>query len=422
MSTDTSPLAGDTEAALASAERRRAVRTGIIWLVTGIGVVWLFALGTPGEDDSTFQIAVDPDRFLTVPSFWTSMVLGLAIVAMAVAQLVRPISHRSGLGALVLVLAVVAFLVWASAGQQFSLVGMLESTVTRATPLALGALAGVLCERSGVVNIAIEGMMLFSAFVASFAASASGNLWVGMAVGVLGGALLAWGHAGLSVTYRVDQIISGTTINFFATGITAYLAASVLTSNPDLNRAGTFDRWKVPVLGDIPFIGEVFFDNNVFVYLMYFLLPFTTWMLFKSRWGLRVRSVGEHPKAADTVGIDVIRTRYRSVVLGGMAAGLAGAFLPLGSTGSFQEDMTAGRGFIALAIMIFGRWNPLGALGAALLFGFTESLNQKMAILGTPIPSQFLLMAPYVVTLFVVAGFGGRAQPPAADGQPYEQN
>jgi simple sugar transport system permease protein len=294
--------------------------------------------------------------------------------------------------------------------------------VTRATPLALGALAGVLCERSGVVNIAIEGMMLFSAFAASFAASASGNLWVGMAVGLLGGAVLAWGHAGLSVTYKVDQIISATTINFFATGITAYLAAAVLTDNPDLNRSGTFDTWKVPLLGDSPFIGEVFFDNNIYVYLMYILLPFVTLMLFRSRWGLRVRSVGEHPKAADTVGINVLRTRYRSVVLGGMAAGLAGSFLPLGSTGSFVEDMTAGRGFIALAIMIFGRWNPMGALGAALLFGFAESLNQKLAILGTPIPSEFLLMAPYVVTLFVVAGFGGRARPPAADGQPYETN
>ena len=357
-----------------------------------------------------------------MPSRLAALLLGLAIGVLGVVQLVRPLRHTAGLGVVVLLAAVAAFLVWAAADQSFSLVGMLQSTVTRATPLALGALAGVLCERAGVVNIAIEGMMLFSAFVASFAASASGNLWVGMAVGLAGGALLAWVHAGLSVTYRVDQIISGTTINFFATGITAYLAAAVLASSPDLNRAGTFATWEVPLLADIPFVGEVLFVNNVYVYLMYVLLPFTTWMLFRSRWGLRVRSVGEHPKAADTVGIDVLRTRYRSVVLGGMAAGLAGSFLPLGSTGSFVEDMTAGRGFIALAVMIFGRWNPMGALGAALLFGFAESLNQKLAILGTPIPSEFLLMAPYVVTLFVVAGFGGRARPPAADGQPYETN
>ena len=176
----------------------------------------------------------------------------------------------------------------------------------------------------------------------------------------------------------------------------------------------------MPLLGDLPLVGEVLFENNVYVYLMYVLLPLTTWMLFRTRWGLRVRSVGEHPEAADTVGIDVRRTRYRSVVLGGMAAGLAGSFLTLGSTGTFVEDTTAGRGFIALAVMIFGRWNPMGALGGALLFGLAESLNSKLAILGSPIPSEFLSMTPYVVTLFVVAGFGGRARPPAADGQPYE--
>lgn len=414
--------AAGTEAALAAAETRKARRTGIVWLFTAVVVIWLFALGTNAGLESTMQIADDPDHFLTLPSFWTSMVIGVLIAALGVIQIVSPFRHSAGIGVVVLILAVIAFLVWAAAGEQFSLVGMLESTVTRATPLALGALAGVLCERSGVVNIAIEGMMLFAAFAASFAASASGNLWLGMLVGVLGGALLASGHAKLSVGYKVDQIISGTTINFFATGITAYLAAAVLTKNTSLNRAGTFDNWAIPVLSDIPFLGEVLFDNNIYVYLMYLILPFVTWMLFSSRWGLRVRSVGEHPEAADTVGINVLRTRYRSVVLGGMAAGLAGSFLPLGSTGSFVEDMTAGRGFIALAIMIFGRWNPMGALGAALLFGFAESLNQKLAILGTPIPSEFLLMAPYVVTLFVVAGFGGRATPPAADGQPYETN
>lgn len=391
-----------------------------MWAITGVAVIWLFALGTPGGESSTFNLSTSTDLALTVPSNASVWALGVVILVLGLVQLARPMRGAEYLSMLVVLLAVCAFLVWATRDQSFSLVGMLQSTVTRATPLALGALAGVLCERSGVVNIAIEGMMLFSAFAAAFAASASGNLWVGMLVGLIGGALLAWGHAGLSVTYRVDQIISGTAINFFATGMTAYLAASVLASNPELNRAGTFSNWKIPLLGDIPFVGEFLFDNNIYVYAMYLLLPFVTWMLFRSRWGLRIRAVGEHPRAADTVGINVLRTRYRSVILGGMAAGLAGSFLPLGSVGSFQEDMTAGRGFIALAVMIFGRWNPVGALGAALLFGFAESLNSKLAILGTPIPSEFLLMAPYVVTLFVVAGFGGRARPPAADGQPYE--
>ena len=411
-----------TTAALEATARRTAMRRGVIWVLTGIAVMWLFAAGVEGSATSTWNLSVSTDLTLSLPSAATAWVLGGIICALGIIQVVRPLPFAGAFSVLVVLLAVAAFLTWATRDQSFSMVGMLQSTVTRATPLALGALAGVLCERSGVVNIAIEGMMLFSAFMAAFAASASGNLWVGMLVGVLGGALLAWGHAGLSVTYRVDQIISGTAINFFATGMTAYLAASVLTSNPELNRSGTFGNWKIPLLGDIPFVGEFLFDNNIYVYAMYVLLPFVTWMLFRSRWGLRVRSVGEHPRAADTVGINVLGTRYRSVVLGGMAAGMAGSFLPLGSVGSFQEDMTAGRGFIALAVMIFGRWNPMGALGAALLFGFAESLNSKLAILGTPIPSEFLLMAPYVVTLFVVAGFGGRSRPPAADGQPYETN
>jgi simple sugar transport system permease protein len=280
-------------------------------------------------------------------------------------------------------------------------------------------MAGVLCERSGVVNIAIEGMMLFAAFAGSFGASVTGSLWAGLVIGLLAGAVLAYVHAGLSITYRVDQIISGTVINIFALGITSYLASRLFTEYPDLNRSGTFSSWDIPLLSDIPVVGPVLFRNNVFVYLMLVLVPLLTWFLFRTRWGLRVRAVGEHPRAADTVGINVFRVRYRSVVLGGAMAGLAGSYLTLGSVGSFEQNMTAGRGFIALAAMIFGRWTPVGALGAALLFGFAESLQTKLAILETPIPSQFLLMAPYVLTLLVVAGFVGRSRPPAADGQPY---
>jgi simple sugar transport system permease protein len=418
--TDAHAVTGSSSAALAGAARRASLRVGITWLVVGILTVLLFGLGSTAGTSSTFDLSSGDGLDLTVPSRATAIGLGLLVCALGVAQVVRPFRHTGALSVVVVVVVVLAFLVWAARGDSFSMVGMLQSTVTRATPLALGALAGVLCERSGVVNIAIEGMMLFSAFVGTVAASVAGSPWAGMAFGVLAGAALAWVHAGLSVTFRVDQIISGTTINFFAAGITAYLAAAVLTSSPSLNEPATFSNWEVPLLGDIPFVGEVLFDNNVYVYLMFVLLPFVTWMLFRSRWGLRVRSVGEHPRAADTVGINVFRTRYRSVVLGGMAAGLAGSFLPIGSTGSFVEDMTAGRGFIALAVMIFGRWNPMGALGAALLFGFAESLNTKLAILDTPIPSQFLLMAPYIVTLFVVAGVGGKGRAPAADGVPYE--
>ncbi len=411
----------DGEIALEAEELHKAKRVGWIWIFVGVAIVWLFGFGSEAGVETTFNLSLESDLSITLPSRISCLAIGAIIVLLGIVQSIRPLPKRTIFTVLIVLMAVFAFLIWATRDSSFSMVGMLQSTLIRATPLALGALAGVLCERSGVVNIAIEGMMLFAAFLGSFAAAATGSLWIGFVVGVAGGAILAYGHAGLSVTYKVDQIISGTVINFFALGITSYLAAQILTKYPDLNRAGTFARIKIPVLGDIPFIGEILFDNNIYVYTAYFLLPFVTFMLFKSRWGLRVRSVGELPKAADTVGINVYRTRYISVILGGGAAGLAGSFLSLGSVGSFQQNMTAGRGFIALAAMILGRWNPMGALGAALLFGFAESLQSKLAIIGTPIPSEFLLMAPYIVTLFFVAGFGGRARPPAADGVPYEQ-
>jgi simple sugar transport system permease protein len=414
------PMPADGEAALQAEEARKAKRVGLIWIFFGALTIWMFGFGSEAGVDTTFNLSLTSDLSITFPSRATCVVFGAIIVILGIIQTVRPLPKRSIFTVLIVLMVVGAFLIWATRDAEFSLVGMLQSTLSRATPLALGALAGVLCERSGVVNIAIEGMMLIAAFMASFLAAATGSLWIGLLVGVIAGAVFGYGHAGLSVTYKVDQIISGTVINFFALGITSYLAAQVLTQYPDLNRAGTFGRIKIPLLGDIPFIGEILFDNNIYIYIAYFLLPFVTYMLFRSRWGLRVRSVGEHPKAADTVGINVYRTRYASVVLGGAAAGLAGSFLSIGSVGSFEENMTAGRGFIALAAMILGRWNPMGAFGAALLFGFAESLQGKLAIIGTPIPSDILLMAPYLVTILFVAGFGGRARAPAADGVPYE--
>jgi simple sugar transport system permease protein len=314
---------------------------------------------------------------------------------------------------------VVAFLTWAAAGASFNLTGMLQSTVLRATPITLGALAGVLCERAGVVNIAIEGMMLAAAFTGALVASAAEDQVVGLVGAVAIGGLLGLVLALLSIRYLVDQIIGGTVINIFALGLTSFLSAKVFSDYQDLNSPGVMRVVRVPLLSDIPVLGPILFINNVFVYAMLVLVPVLTVALFRTRWGLRLRAVGEHPRAADTVGIDVLKVRYRAVVLGGMVAGLAGAFFTLGSVGRFDENMTAGRGFIALAALIFGRWHPVGALAAALVFGFAESLQSKLAILSTPIPSEFLLMAPYLVTLLVVAGIVGRSRAPAADGEPY---
>jgi simple sugar transport system permease protein len=271
-----------------------------------------------------------------------------------------------------------------------------------------------------VVNIAIEGMMLTAAMVGTIVGSV-GTLWWGLLASVLAGGLLGLVHAVMSIKYRTDQIISGTVINIFAVGITSFISAKFMQVFPEINSPGIFKPIEIPVLSQIPFLGPMLFRHNIFIYSMFILVGLLTWLLYKTRWGLRLRSVGEHPKAADTLGINVFKTRYMAVILGGMMAGFAGAYFTLGSVGRFDSAMTAGRGFIALAAMIFGNWNPLGAMMAGLLFGFSDSLAASLALTRIKIPSEFLLMTPYVLTMLVLAGVVGRGQMPAADGQPYEK-
>ena len=262
--------------------------------------------------------------------------------------------------------------------------------------------------------------MLTAAFCAALFGSLV-NIWFGLFTAVLSGVLMALVLAVLSIKYKVNQIISGTVINIFATGITSFLSAKFLQSHQELNNSGRFGTWDIPGLSQIPFFGPVFFSHNLFIYAMFIFTILMTILFFYTRWGLRTRAVGEHPKAADTLGINVNRTRYISVLLGGAMAGFAGAYFVLGSVGRFDEVMTAGRGFVGLAAMIFGNYNPIGSLGAGMLFGFANSLASKLAILKVPIPNKFLEMAPYLVTMVVLAGVVGRGQPPAAGGQPYEK-
>jgi general nucleoside transport system permease protein len=322
---------------------------------------------------------------------------------------------------LVVGLLIFGFLIWAAAGRSLNLAGLMATALLDSVPITLGALSGILSERAGVVNIAIEGMMLTGAMVSVVVASTSQLLWLGVITAIAAGALMALLHGWLSIRYKVNQIVSGTVINIFATGLTSYISNKYLQVYQELNNPGTYSPLPIPGLSKIPFFGGVLFDNNFFVYAMFIFLFVLQFALFYTKWGLRVRSVGEHPKAADTLGINVIRTRYMSVVLSGMMAGFAGAYLTLGSVGRFDQVMTAGRGFIGLAAMIFGNWTPFGSFGAGLLFGFAESLASRLGILGLPIPSQFLLMAPYVATMIVLAGVIGRSQAPAADGVPYEK-
>jgi len=258
---------------------------------------------------------------------------------------------------------------------------------------------------------------MFAALIGSLTKSAV----LGLLGGVLSAVALAMLHAVLCIKYKINQVVSGTVINIFSAGMTAFISQKFQQKYQTLNNPPMFTRIPVPLLSRIPFIGPILFNQNVFVYMMFLILIILQVALFSTRWGLRLRSVGEHPKAADTLGIDVIRTRYVGMLLSGVVAGIAGAFFTLGSVGRFDEGMTAGKGFIGLAAMIFGNWYPFGALGAGLLFGFADAIGSKLSLLGSAIPPQFMGMAPYLITMIVLAGFIGKGQAPAAEGKPYEK-
>lgn len=396
---------------------------GIFYLVLAAVIVLVFGRVEPGAE-TTFGLNIGkptvPD--LVIPSAATAYFLA-ALAAMAgVIQLTRGFGTRWAI-----VLAVVisgfafGFLTWAGSGGSMSLAGILQTSLQRSVPITFGAMSGILCERAGVVNIAIEGMLLSAAFTSAVVASATANPWIGIAAGIVTGGLMAALLAILAIRYLVDQIIAGVVINILVVGITSFLSARVLAKMPDLNNPERFGPIAVPFLSDLPVVGGILFRQNLFIYACIAGIFILHYMLFATRWGLRVRAVGEHPKAADTVGINVFYVRYRNVILGGMLAGLGGAYFTLGSTGSFQQEMTAGRGFIGLAAMIFGGWAPFGAFLAGIVFGFAEAVQSRLSILNIGLPSQFLQMVPYLVTIIVVAGLVGRVRAPAADGRPYKK-
>jgi simple sugar transport system permease protein len=322
-----------------------------------------------------------------------------------------------------------AILIGAAAGKQTNMLTMLAESLRLATPIVIGATAGIWAERSGVVNIAIEGMLLAGAcfgFTAFFflepvmPGATNLALFLSVLVAVASGGLMALLHAWLSVTFKTNQIVSGTVINILAIGLTSFVRREWLLST----RAGrvTLPNVPIPLLSDLPIIGDVLFNNKPIFYMMFVMLIVTHVVLFYTALGLRMRAVGEHPEAADTVGINVFFTRYRNVIISGMIAGLGGAWFSLETVGSFDDMMTGGRGFIALAAMIFGKWTPIGAFGGGLLFGFADALGTRFQILNVPVPSQWLQMLPFITTMVVLAGLIGRAIPPAAVGEPYEKH
>jgi len=322
-------------------------------------------------------------------------------------------------------------------------VSMLATTISVATPLTLGALSGIYCERAGVVNIGIEGMMLASAFFGWFAAiylnsilkvAPMPSLLIGVVVAILTGGLLGLLHAVLSVTYKVDQIIGGTVINILAIGITGFLNRQLFFERGSIfggqvpHAPGVLPRFHIPLLADLPLVGRVFEQQPIAVSAVVLVLV-THFVLFYTRWGLRTRAVGEHPRAADTVGINVARMRYANVIIGGLIAGLAGAYFTLESVPSFEPLMTNGRGFISLAAMIFGNWSPFGAWASALVFGAAQALQINLQFFREQIPPQWAFLqqayivglVPYLLTMVILTGIIGKTIPPAADGQPYEK-
>ncbi|MEV4479407.1 ABC transporter permease [Micromonospora coxensis] len=336
-----------------------------------------------------------------VPKRWFTLVLGVGLIAF-----------------------VLSFLCWqvsaAPEGRNFMpMVNIVRGTFILALPLIFGALAGVLCERSGVVNVAIEGQLLMGAFSGALFGSLFNSVWVGLVAAAIGGAFISLLLAVFAIRYLVDQVVMGVVLNLLAVGITGFLYERLMQTNAEkYNSAPRFTNWEIPLLEDIPVIGPALFRGNLFLYLGLLLVLVIHLALFRTRWGLRTRSVGEHPTAADTLGVKVLGLRYRNVLLAGVVAGIGGASYTL-ALYSFTKNMIGGKGFIALAALIFGRWSPTGALLAALFFGFADQLATYLGAIGSSIPSQFLAMLPYLATILAVAGLVGRVRAPAADGKPY---
>lgn len=410
---------------------------GVVFGLVGIFLVGYVAPNLDQADKGlTLEPPPDPVKLVVDPPI-TVTTIGVVFVLVAVAAFFERRSTRLASGALILgtILFIPLVLVLAlalSTSRDTNVMQLLVESLRLGTPVALGAMAGLWSERAGVVNIGIEGMMLTAACTGFLAYAVVGDanttpaLWFGILVAILTGGLLGLLHAVLSVSFRVDQIISGVVINLLALGLTGFLRSEVLVDTGISSGVPTRNI-HLPLLSDIPIVGDQLFTNKPIFFAMLAIVAITGWVLFRSAFGLRVRSVGEHPHAAETLGIDPIRIRYKAVVIGGLVAGLGGAWFSMESQGGFQDNMTNGAGFIALAALIFGKWRPATAFAGAMLFGFSRALGARLQILDVTIgdfsiPSEFLQSMPYVVTIIVVAGAIGRALAPAADGVPYERS
>jgi simple sugar transport system permease protein len=402
-------------------------------IVMGIATVVLALIALlgqrPGDTNFSLSSADGTDAIkipiLVVPGETTALICVGITAALTVVAALMAVKYRrfplwaSGVAAVVWV---VGFLAWAGAGASATvfIVGLLSGGVVLSIPIVFGALGGVIGERAGVVNIAIEAQLLLAAFTSALLGSITGSAWVGLLGASAAGMLVAWVLGVFAIKYRAEQVIIGVVLNVIVLGLTSFFFKMVIDPNrATLNNAGRFPSWKIPLLGDIPIIGPTLFNQRFLGFLMFVMVIVVWFALYRTRWGLRTRAVGEHPKAADTVGIKVAGTRYRAVLIAGAIAGLGGAAYTVAGSGRFGENATAGAGFIALASVIFGKWHPVKAALAGLLFGVSYQMNFTLSAIGSPVPQQFMQMLPYVVTLLAVAGLVGRSRAPAADGLPY---
>jgi general nucleoside transport system permease protein len=430
MSVDTveqAPPAIDVHRVETPQKRRQRISTGV--LIAVIGALLLIGLAsTTGSARFALSDAFDAAQLptVTVPGFATVLVCALLCLAAAVGYLSGRMSGRWPLlaGAVAGLAVVVGFLTWAASGRDlpFPVSNQFAGTLSLATPLVFGALCGVLCERSGVVNVSIEGQFLSAAFAAAVVGSLTQSITVAVIAAILAALAMAALLAVFSIHYLVNQVVLGVVLNLLAVGVTGFLFDQLVEpASSTYNSAPVLEPIAIPGLANIPFFGRVLFQQNILAYLAAISVALVWLVLYRTTWGLRIRATGEHPEASDTVGISVRGIRWSAVLAGGVFGGLGGSFFTLASTGSFTKEFTVGNGFIALAAVIMGRWHPVLASIMCLFFGFVTQMASQLQTLNTPMPSQFLLILPYVATIIAVAGLVGRVRPPAADGIPFEK-
>jgi general nucleoside transport system permease protein len=423
----TATVTPHAEIAAPAADRGKLVG-GIAQAVVGGFGIWAFALGTRTSSgaDTIFGFSLNHGQStVSVPAQATALTLSAIALLCGAVRIFAPVGKIAlrWLSVLYIVCMVLAFLVWAASGSSIGLnvPSILEQTALASVPLVLGSMSALVAERSGVVNIAVEGQFLSGAFTAALTASMTGNVWVGLIAGMAAGAAMSSLLALFANRYMIEQVVLGVVINVLAAGLTGFFYDRLMALNgAEYNTPPIFGQLRIPGLASIGVIGPLF-DQNIIFYAAYLIVPLLWFMLYRTRWGLRTRSVGEHPLAADTVGIKVLGLRYRNMFYSGLLSGLGGVWLTIGNTGQFGKDISTGRGYIAIAALIVGAWSPVGAFAAAVMFGFALEIQTALSPLGTPIPTAFLQMAPYLVTIFVVAVLGGKVRPPAAENKPFKK-